>query len=160
KVVSAMHLLLTFALKDEDAANRYQRDRYEIAAAIVVDWESKKILREFLYTSPPEQHNPQQFAFGQVLDQHLAVVTYSEVLFVRLATWEVERTVTVPHFNDLHHILVREDELWVCNTGLQAVHKMTLDGRVLDTVSTTETPTWTTYNRAEDYRVRNTKPHA
>jgi hypothetical protein len=159
-----MRLLLTFALKDEEAnaANRNAKDRFQVAAAIIVDWESKKILREFFYTSPAKQFNPQhmQFAYGQLLEKHLAVVTYTEVLFVNLATWEVERIVTVPHFNDLHHLLVRGDELWVCNTGLQAVHKMTLDGRVLETFSTTETSTWTTYNPAEDYRFRDTKPHA
>jgi len=159
-----MRLLLTLALKNEqgNAADRYAGDRYQIAAAIVVDWESKKILREFCYASPPGQRNPQhmRFAFGQLLDRHLAVVTYTEVLFVRLPAWEVERTVTVPHFNDLHHLLVRGDELWVCNTGLQAVHRMTLGGRVLDTFSTTETPTWATYDRAEDYRLLDTKPHA
>jgi hypothetical protein len=135
---------------------------YEAGGLLLIDWDAKKVVRELTYVSP-EAHRPPPghmlFTHGQLEDGRLVVTTATEVLFVDVERWRVEAVLSVPIFNDLHHAIVVGEHLYVCNTGLQAVHRMTLGGEVLETSSASERPTWEVYDPNAEYRHTSTKPH-
>jgi hypothetical protein len=129
---------------------------------LLIDWDRKKILKELIYVSPPGQQamrGRMLFHSGQLIGSRLVVATSSEVVYVDVDAWKVEKVITHPWFNDLHHAILAGEHLYVCNTGLQAVHKMTPDGEMLETWSVTDRDVWETYDPAVDYRPLNTKPH-
>jgi hypothetical protein len=135
---------------------------YEAGALLLVDWDAKEIVRELTYVSPEERRAPEGhmlFVHGHLTAGRLVVPTSTEVLFVDLERWQVANAVSLPIFNDLHHAIVVDDSLYVCNTGLQAVHRMTLAGEVSETFSASDCPTWDVYDPSADYRRTSTKPH-
>ena len=136
---------------------------YTVAGLVLIDWETKSVLQELTYVSPPEQAAPaghMHFTYGHLMGRQLLVPTATELLFIDLNEWKIERTLSLPQFNDLHHALVIGDHLYVCNTGLQAVQKLSADGVLLETYSADERPTWEAYDRTRDYRGIHTKPHS
>lgn len=151
-----------------------QRDRapsleewhaYECALVVRVDLESGECKTVVEYESPPDACPDvlpsHVFKCGSVLGDVLAVCTQTEVICYRLPDFDVIRYISHPWFNDLHHVLVREDGyLLVANTGLDMVLEITPTdavGRVWSTVTgrpiDSEPP-------QRDYRkLSTTKPH-
>jgi len=135
---------------------------FKTAGILLIDWTAKKVLKEFEYVSPPENTAmPGRMLFhsGQLNGSQLVVTTSSEVVFFNTDTWKIDKVITHKWFNDLHHAVIRGNDLFVCNTGLQAVHRMSLDGEMLDTWSVVDKPVWDTYDPEVDYRPLDTKPH-
>lgn len=135
---------------------------YDTAGLMLIDWRAKKVVRELTYVSPPEHaalSGHMLFAYGSLTGSELLVTTHTEVVTIDVGRWAVNDVISLPHFNDLHHVIRFEDHLYVCNTGLQAVQKVTPDGRLVESYSTNAAPTWETYDRARDYRPLSTKPH-
>lgn len=61
----------------------------------------------------------------------LLVCGHAAVFHVSADLKRVERTWHQPCMNDLHHVAVQEGQVYVVNTGLEAVDVFTLDGRFL-----------------------------
>jgi hypothetical protein len=74
---------------------------------------------------------------------------------------EVRSCVSLPCFNDLHHVAPSWDgNLLVVSTGLDLVLKINREGEVLNEWSVTGDDTWQRFSRSVDYRrVETTKPH-
>jgi len=133
------------------------------AALVLIDWERKRILKQLHYETPVERMDMpyrQRFTGGELLGREMLVTSWSEILSVDLDAWEVTKVVTHPSFNDLHHAIRDDGALYVANTGLQCVHKITEEGELLATLSTSEIEPWEQYDPSRDYRRVNTKPHA
>jgi hypothetical protein len=132
------------------------------AAIVLIDWTKKEIVRQLSYNSPPESAPPpghMTFSHGQLVGNRLRVPTATELVTIDLDRWEVEEVITRREFNDVHHVLEREDRLYVCNTGLQAVLELSREGELREVWGTNGKHPWEVYDPGSDYRHVETKPH-
>ena len=133
------------------------------AAVVLIDWDSKQIVRELYYVSPPEHAPPpghMTFSHGQLDGRRLFVPTATELVSIDLDRWRVESTISRREFNDVHHALDCGERIYVCNTGLQAVCELSPRGDLNAMWGTNGSHPWEEYEPDADYRAVNTKPHA
>ncbi|MBN2798144.1 MAG: hypothetical protein JXX28_03285 [Deltaproteobacteria bacterium] len=118
------------------------------------------------YVSPPEACAWDEtpgilFKSGQIHDGKLYVCTQTEVLVYRLSDMARVGYVSLPMFNDVHHVMVRGNgNLVVVSTGLDTVVEVTEAGEVVSEHNVLGQDTWARFSREVDYRkVLTTKPH-
>jgi hypothetical protein len=138
---------------------------HRFRAALVVRVEGDRIERVFEYRSPPA-HCPDErpsFVFkAATIDGDTAwLCTQTEVLECDVPSFALRRVISLPCFNDLHHVTPGpEGTLFVAVTGLDAVAEVTPDGELLRLVDVLGGNVWDRFSRDVDYRkVPTTKPH-
>ena len=91
----------------------------------------------------------------------LYACTNTEVLVFRLPAFERVNYISLPCFNDLHHVMpCRDGTLLVANTGLDMVVRVTPEGGLIEEWNVLGGPAWQRFSRDIDYRrVETTKPH-
>ncbi|HRC87769.1 MAG TPA: hypothetical protein PK413_19415, partial [Thermoanaerobaculia bacterium] len=129
--------------------------------------DSHLVGQRFEYLSPPEEipESPDfavLFKAATLAGDALWVPTATEVLGLRLPTFERFAYLSLPSFNDLHHVRpTARGTLLVVSTGLDLVQELELSGRVLREWSTLAEAPWARFDHATDYRkVATTKPHS
>src|SRR5205807_57189 len=87
--------------------------------------------------------------------------TSTEVLIFEVPGFNRIGYISLPSFNDLHHIAPAVDgSLLVANTGLDMVIRVTPDGQVLEEWDVLGEALWSRFSPDIDYRkVESTKPH-
>jgi len=117
------------------------------------------------YVSPPEAC-PEElpailFKSAAVRGNQLYTCTGTEVLVYELPSFRLLHYISLPCFNDLHHVCPTEQgTLLVVVTGLDMVVEITTDGKLLREWSVIGEDTWARFSRQTDYRkVPTTKPH-
>jgi hypothetical protein len=152
---------------EQKATLRQQNEWNKFGAAVVarIEPESGKAERVLEYTSPPE-HCPDDrpsFVFkAATFEGDTAwLCTQTEVLECALPSFAIRRVISLPFFNDLHHVAPGPDgTLFLAVTGLDAVAEITRDGELLRLVSVLGGSPWDRFSPAVDYRkVATTKPH-
>jgi len=135
------------------------------ALALRLDADSGKMLDKFEYVTPPSAC-PQEapgigFKAATVYGNKLYACTSTEVLIYELPDFRQVGYISLPCFNDLHHVLpTPTGTLIVVVTGLDLVVEVGLDGKVLREWSVVGEDTWARFSRDIDYRkVPTTKPH-
>jgi hypothetical protein len=128
----------------------------------VADGRAERILE---YETPP-QHCADDtpsivFKAASIRGDRAYLCTQTEVLICDFPSFAIRNVISLPCFNDLHHIAAAPDgRLYVAVTGLDAVAELTPDGVLLNLVSVTESPVWDRFSKTTDYRkVATTKPH-
>jgi len=138
---------------------------YDAALILELDTDSGAVRTCVEYQSPPEARAGNQpaahFHCGALSGNLLYTCTTTEVLVYRLPDFEQVAYVSLPCFNDLHHVTPSSDgNLLVVNTGLEMVVKVSLDGEILAEWSALGDDPWARFSRDIDYRkVETTKPH-
>jgi hypothetical protein len=138
---------------------------YEAAVILLVDTVSREVRTCVEYVTPSEaranSRSSVNFHSGTVVDHTLYACTTTEVLIFELPQFKQVGYISLPCFNDLHHVTPTSDgNLLVVSTGLDMVLKITRQGEVLAEWSVCEEAPWTRFNRSIDYRkVESTKPH-
>lgn len=127
--------------------------------------QGERIERVLEYTSPPE-HCPDDrpsFVFkAATFDGDTAwLCTQTEVLECALPSFTIRRVISLPCFNDLHHVTPGPaGTLFVAVTGLDAVAEITREGELVRLVSVLGGSPWDRFSPETDYRkVTTTKPH-
>jgi hypothetical protein len=146
---------------------RQQNEWNSFGAAVVarVDPASGKAERVLEYTSPPERcpDDRPSFVFkaATIAGDTAWLCTQTEVLECALPSFAIRRVISLPCFNDLHHVTPGPDgTLFVAVTGLDAVAEVTRDGELLRLVSVLGGSPWDRFSPEVDYRkVATTKPH-
>jgi hypothetical protein len=117
------------------------------------------------YESPPE-HCPDEspsivFKAASIKGNRAYLCTQTEVLMCDFPSFAVQRIISLPCFNDVHHVAVASDgRLFVAVTGLDAVAELAPDGMLLRLVSVVGGSVWDRFSPTVDYRkVHTTKPH-
>ena len=147
-------------LKNEDEPHLY-----ESALVARVDTETGRLELCLEYESPPEaranQDSSNIFKCGTLIGDKLYACTSTEVLIFKVPSFERIGYVSLPCFNDLHHVTPTGDgNLLVANTGLDMVVKFNLQGNILEEWSVLDEIPWTRFSPKVDYRkVDSTKPH-
>jgi hypothetical protein len=132
---------------------------------IVVRVDSGRPSTVLEYESPPE-HCPDGkasivFKAGTVAGDRAYLCTQTEVLICDFPSFAIRKVVSLPCFNDLHHVAVAPDgRLFVAVTGLDAVAELTPEGDLVRLVGVLEGSVWDRFSESIDYRkVATTKPH-
>ena len=102
------------------------------------------------------------FKYASVHGNKLYTSTSTEVIIYDLPSFRVASYISLPMFNDLHHVYFsqRRGTLLVAITGLDIVAEVSLDGKFLRHWDVMGVDTWSIYSRDIDYRkVPTTKPH-
>lgn len=139
--------------------------KYERALAIRVDTTTGSSAIEHEYISPPEVTAEDEPAIlykqGTLAGDRLYQTTQTEVMVYRYPSWEVEHYITLPRFNDVHHVRPTDrGTLLVVNTGLDQVVEIDLEGAVLEEWNVEHKDPWHRHDPSVDYRREaTTKPY-
>ncbi len=142
-----------------------QRFEYDLAMILRVDPGTGEVRTALEYESPPEVCPPDDPAIlfkSATLDgDQLYVCTLTEVMRFQLPGFERTGYLSLPHFNDLHHVRpTPERNLLVAVTGLDMVLEISWEGTVLREWDVLGRVPWGRFSRETDYRlVGSTKPH-
>lgn len=135
--------------------------RSALVVAIGADGVPRRALE---YLSPPE-HCPEEpsvvFKAATVAGDTAYLCTQTEVLICDFPDFALRRVISLPCFNDLHHVAPGPDgTLFVAVTGLDAVAEVTPEGELLRLIDVLGGDPWERFDRAVDWRkVPTTKPH-
>jgi hypothetical protein len=138
---------------------------YESALILHLDTNTGVVRRCIEYKSPLEVRasgdSSSVFKSGTLAGKLLYACTSTEVMIYELPGFRRVGYVSLPCFNDLHHVRPSADgHLIAVNTGLDMVVKFTPQGRVLEEWWVLDEPPWSRFSRSVDYRkVESTKPH-
>lgn len=134
-------------------------------AAVVVRVEDGRAERALEYVSPPEHcpdERPSILFKAATFDGDTAwLCTQTEVLECAVPSFAIRRVLSLPCFNDLHHVTPGPDgTLFVAVTGLDAVAEITRDGELLRLVDVLGGDSRERFSPEVDWRkVSTTKPH-
>ncbi len=150
----------------KDARKLPEWSMWDRAVVVELDLETGQVEKRVEYVSPPEacaaDDNPSVlFKAGTLEGDCLYVCTQTEVLTYALPSFERVGYVSLPCFNDVHHVRpTAQGTLLVANTGLDSVVEVTTDGEMLREWSVLGENTWDRFSKDIDYRkVLTTKPH-
>jgi len=138
---------------------------YEAALILELDADSGKVRKCVEYKSPPEvranENSSCVFKSGALVGDLLYTCTSTEVLVFKLPEFERVHYISLPCFNDLHHVTACSDgALLAAVTGLDMVVKFDQKGNVLGEWNVLPEPVWSRFSPDVDYRkVETTKPH-
>jgi len=138
---------------------------YESAVLIRLDIETGRVQTCVEYKTPPEARahdlSSNVFKSATLVDDKLFACTSTEVLVFKVPSFDRIGYISLPMFNDLHHVRPSLDgNLLVVSTGLDMVIKCTPQGVVLQEWSALGEDPWSRFSRETDYRkVESTKPH-
>ncbi len=116
------------------------------------------------YTSRPgtcAEGDPVLFKSASRVGDRLYCCTQTEIVVYRLPGFEVVHHVSLPRFNDVHHVVpVDVESVLVANSGMETVVHVRLDGEVIDEWNVLGEDTWAAHDRSVDYRLGvDLKPH-
>jgi len=138
---------------------------YEAALILRLDTVAGIANLEVEYKSPPEaracEESSHIFKSATLVGNKFYTCTSTEVLIFEVPGFKRIGYVSLPAFNDLHHIAPALDgNLLVANTGLDMVVRVTPGGQVLERWNVLGEPPWSRFSPDVDYRkVESTKPH-
>ena len=139
---------------------------YEAALILEVDTDAGAVRTRVEYKTPPEARardiSSNNFHSGALVGNTLYTCTTTEVLIFRVPSFERVGYISLPCFNDVHHVSpARDGNLLVVSTGLDMVVKVDATGKVLEEWSVVDEAPFARFSRTVDYRkVETTKPHA
>ena len=139
----------------------WRRFRAALVVAIGEDGVPRRVLE---YVSPPEHcpAEPSMVFKAATFDGSTAYLcTQTEVLICDFPGFAIRRVISLPCFNDLHHVTPGPaGTLFVAVTGLDAVAEITPEGELLRLVDVLGGDPWERFDRGVDWRkVATTKPH-
>lgn len=139
--------------------------KYEQALAIRVNTTTGAAEIEHSYVSPPEVIAEEEPAIlykqGTLVGDRLYQTTQTEVIVYRYPDWEIDAYISLPRFNDVHHVRPTDREtLLVVNTGLDQVLELDLNGEIVKEWNVEHKDPWHRHDPTVDYRRESTtKPY-
>lgn len=135
--------------------------------AVLVELDPAKDLSRscIKYVSPPEVCPDELpavlFKSGAARGNQLYTCTSTEVLVYELPSFRLQHYISLPCFNDLHHVCpTQRGTILVAITGLDMVVEITTAGSLVREWNVLGEDPWSRFSRQTDYRkVPTTKPH-
>ena len=111
--------------------------KYKRGLMVRVDTERGRVEQAYSYESPPDVTALDEpavlFKQGWLEDGILYITTQTEVLTMRYPSFERIGYISLPSFNDVHHVRPSgHGTLYVVNTGLDQLVKLTPEGDVVN----------------------------
>jgi hypothetical protein len=138
---------------------------YDTALILELDTDSGAVRTCVEYKSPAEARATETssvvFKSGALAGDVLYACTSTEVLIFQLPDFKKIAYISLPCFNDLHHVVPASDgSLLAAVTGLDTVAKFTAQGKLLATWSVFPESPLSRFSPTTDYRkIESTKPH-
>jgi hypothetical protein len=139
---------------------------YDKALILRVDTENMTAETQVEYVTPPQSCAADElpsilFKSGTLCGRELYLCTSTEVLIYEVPDFRQIGYVSLPSFNDLHHVYrAPNGHLLVANTGLDMVVEFTREGRIIREWNVLGGDPWQRFSRDVDYRRKaSTKPH-
>ena len=147
-----------------DAVHKREWQHFQKAVIVKYDVAAQRASVLHEYVSPPEACPDEPsvlFKAGPLQDDLLYVCTQTEVIVYRLPDFATAHYVSLPCFNDVHHVTpTGRDTMLVAVTGLDMVVEVGMDGSLVNEWDVLGGDTWERFSRDEDYRkIPTTKPH-
>jgi hypothetical protein len=145
--------------------NEEEQRLYEAAIILLLDTETGAGNVKLEYKSPSEacasEHSSHSFKSATLVGNKLYTCTSTEVLIFEVPGFKRIGYVSLPCFNDLHHVTPNPDgNLLAVSTGLDLVVLFTPEGRVVQEWNVLGEDPWSRFSRHVDYRkIESTKPH-
>ena len=145
--------------------NEEEQRLYEAALILRLDSTGDTSDLKVEYKSPPEARASEEtsnvFKSSTIVGNRFYTCTSTEVLVYEMPEFRCISYVSLPCFNDLHHVTpTRDGNLLVAVTGLDMVVKFTPEGKVLNYWNVLGKDPWSRFSPDIDYRkVESTKPH-
>ncbi len=138
---------------------------YQKGLILEVDTTSANSTVKVEYVSPidacPVEDPAILFKSGTLVGDKLYVCTQTEVLVYRVPSFERIAYISLPFFNDVHHVRpTPHGTLLIANTGLDMVVETTWGGEVVNIWNVLGEDPWGRFSKETDYRrIKTTKPH-
>lgn len=138
---------------------------YEAALILEVDTTSLTVRTCVEYRTSRDARPGDQpagnFHSGALIGNTLYTCTNTEVVVYKVPEFEQLKYISLPSFNDLHHVIPSADgNLLVVSTGLDMILKITPSGEPITEWGALDEDPWTRFSRTVDYRrVVTTRPH-
>lgn len=138
---------------------------YEAGLILQLDTESRRARTCVEYKTPSaaraNDNSSTVFKSGTLAGNRLYACTSTEVFIFQLPDFRQLGYVSLPCFNDVHHVTPASDgNLLAAVTGLDMVVKFTTGGELLEEWSVVKETPWSRFSKTTDYRkVETTKPH-
>ena len=137
---------------------------YEQAIALTVDWDTGSAERLIEYNSPEDAISEKDanivFKAGSLIDGKLYMCTQTEVLIYDYPSLKLDRYISLPCFNDLHHVTKVDGNIAVVSTGLDMLVLIDENDNVVNAFNSLCKDPWHKFSESTDYRkVISTKPH-
>ena len=138
---------------------------FEAALILKVDTRSGAVQTCLEYSTRREarahENSSSEFKAGTLVGDLLYACTNTEVMVFKLPGFEQISYLSLPCFNDVHHVTPSCDgTLLVVSTGLDMVLRLTPRGELVEAWDVLGGPPWQRFPREIDYRkVASTKPH-
>jgi hypothetical protein len=148
-----------------NAASLPAHKTFERGVVLAVDPERHTAERVIEYRSPADVLADDDanclFKAATLLGDDLFLCTETEILAYSTADWRQRMRLTLPCFNDVHHVTpLANGHLLVAVTGLDLVVEIDRSGGILHERDVLGDAPWSRFSRAVDYRkVRSTQPH-
>ncbi|MGH7557850.1 MAG: hypothetical protein ACREMD_08790 [Gemmatimonadota bacterium] len=159
-------LLVVGGRQNRNALHKEEWHRFRQGVVVCVPGSGSEPKVRLEYESPPTAcaHEDQPsilFKAGSLADGRLYLCTQTEILVVDLETFETVHYLSLPFFNDLHHVRPTErNTLLVTVTGLDMVVEVEPNGAVVREWGVLGQSPWERFSRDIDYRrIVTTKPH-
>lgn len=140
-------------------------DGYQKGLILLVDPLTAAVNIHFEYVSPPEvyanENSAISFQASTIQGTTLYTCTQTEVLIYTLPQFKQIGYISLPHFNDVHHVRpTPKGNILVANAGLEMVLEITQKGEVRRIWNVLGEDPWAKFSPNIDYRkVASTKPH-
>jgi hypothetical protein len=135
---------------------------YHKGVILSVDTTAGTCCKQLEYATPTtvSSRHESLFKTGTIDGNRLYICTQTEVLIYGLPDFGLISYISLPCFNDLHHVRLSPDgHLLLANTGLDMVLMMTPEGDVLKEWSVLGEEPWARFSKELDYRSIDTRPH-
>lgn len=137
---------------------------YEKGVIVRADLSTGRLETMLEYVSPSEaagSNDPILFKSGTIQDDRLYLCTQTELLVYQLPTFELVNYISLPYFNDVHHVRpTPTGNLLVANSGLEMVVELTPTGQTVRAWNVLGEDPWHNVSAELDYRQGiSTKPH-
>jgi hypothetical protein len=145
--------------------NEDESHLYEAALILLLDTVAGTAISQLEYKSPSEarasENSSHVFKSATLVGNKFYTCTSTEVLIFEVPGFKRVGYVSLPCFNDLHHITPTPDgDLLIANTGLDMVVRVTTGGQLLEQWNVLGADPWSRFSRDVDYRKEeSTKPH-
>ena len=143
----------------------YEQEAFSYkSAAVVRVHEDGCAEKAFEYVTPPA-HRPEKsgivFKAATFQKDRVLLCTQTEILVCSLPDFEIQQVISLPCFNDVHHVTVGPNgNFYVAVTGLDAVAEVSPDGELVQITNVLGDDVWNRFSETVDYRlVESTKPH-
>jgi hypothetical protein len=135
-------------------------DGYDRGLVLAVDLRTGTFETAFEYAGAREDDGAVSLQASTLDGDLLYTCSETEVLVCRLREFELLTRVSLPLFNDVHHVLPSLDgNVLVANAGLEMVVEVTREGEVVRLWNVLGEDPWARFHRDVDYRTVSTKPH-